>query len=330
MNDKFKESYIAITGAFGFIGSCMVSTLNNNGFYNLILVDDFSKPEKERNLAGKIFIEKVDREIFFNWLDTTNNKLYCIIHLGARTNTRELNYEIHKYFNEEYSKKIWHYCAKNSIKLIYASSAATYGSANGLFLDKHSQLSKLEPLNPYAISKNNFDKWAIEQTESPPSWIGLKFFNVYGPNEFHKNGMASMVYHTYNQIVEKGNVKLFKSYNPHFLDGEQQRDFIYVKDIVKVVVWLLIEEISLNGIFNLGTGEARTFNDLVEITFRIMSATKSIEYIDMPRNLKNYYQYFTKANISKLKSLGYKDSFFSLEKGIEDYVNNYLQKGSYY
>lgn len=330
MEYKLSKELIVITGACGFVGSCMVSKLNRCGFTNLILVDSFGRSDKNRNLKGKKSVHKVDRQLFFKWLEKMKTRPYCIIHLGAKTDTRELNYEIHKHFNEEYSKQIWNYCTENSVKLIYASSAATYGCENDLFSDDHSHILSLKPLNPYAISKNNFDIWAIQQKSTPPTWIGLKFFNVYGPNEYHKNGMASMVYHTYNQIRSNGRVKLFRSSNIHYLNGEQKRDFIYVKDVVKVITWLLSKEIPVNGIFNLGTGEARSFNDLVDISFRSVSANKSVMYVDMPADLENRYQYYTRADMSKLKSLGYKEPFLSLEAGINDYVRNYLNRSKYY
>ncbi|MDF2476423.1 MAG: ADP-glyceromanno-heptose 6-epimerase [Sphingobacterium sp.] len=321
---------IAITGALGFIGSCLVSELNNQGIHDLILVDDFSAIKKEANLCGKKYNKKIEREDFFEWLETTDHLLSCIVHLGAKTNTREFDYNIHKYFNEEYSKKIWKYCCKKNIRLIYASSAATYGDEKNSFSDEHSIISKLKPLNPYAISKNNFDKWTIDQFETPPFWVGLKFFNVYGPNEYHKNGMASMVFHTFNQIKKNGQVQLFKSYKPEFYDGEQIRDFIYVKDIIKVIHWLIETRRDLSGIYNLGTGVGRTFNDLVNIVFRTLSYETSIEYIDMPIDLRKNYQYYTQADMTKFYSIGFEPSFYSLEEGIRDYVGNYLTNSYYY
>ncbi len=324
------EKQIIVTGAAGFIGSCMVQYLNNQGFLNLILVDDFGVEEKRKNWESKIFDSIIERYNLFNWLAEHKPTLSAIIHLGARTDTTEYNYAIHEELNLNYSKEVWEYCSVHQIPLIYASSAATYGDGENGYIDDHSLLDQLKPLNPYGISKNEFDKWAIQQEQYPPNWAGLKFFNVYGPNETHKGRMASVIWHSFNQIKESGFVKLFKSHKVGFKDGEQLRDFIYVKDVVSVIFWMLEKmECSnwnkkLNGIYNLGTGKARSFTDLVNSTFNGLDTAPKIQFINMPVDIRDKYQYFTQAEMDKLKFAGYSQSFYTLEKGVDDYVRNYL------
>ena len=325
---------IIITGAAGFIGSCMVQYLNENGYEKLILVDDFGVEEKRKNWESKIFTDVVERHHLFDWLQTHRPKVDIVIHLGARTDTTEFNYAIHEELNVQYSKDIWHYCSHNMIPLIYASSAATYGSGELGYADDHALIEKLQPLNPYGISKNEFDKWALHESavkhHQPLLWAGLKFFNVYGPNEYHKNRMASVIWHSFNQIKKSGVVKLFRSHKEGFKDGEQLRDFVYVKDLLKVIGWITSSmqsgswEKESNGIYNLGTGKARSFNDLVTATFAGLNLTPNIEFIDMPEDIRDKYQYFTEANMHKLRQAGYTDAFYSLEEGVDDYVRNYL------
>jgi len=326
-----KSSNIVVTGAAGFIGSCLVGFLNENGYENLILVDDFSHEKKEKNLADKKFLKKIEREDFFEFLQTENPKIDFIYHLGARTDTTEFDYSVHEHLNVEYSKKVWNYCSQNNVPLVYASSAATYGSGELGYEDDESIIENLKPLNPYGVSKNEFDKWALKQGKnSPPKWAGLKFFNVYGPNEYHKARMASVIFHSYNQIKENGFVKLFKSHKPEFEDGGQLRDFIYVKDVLKICFWFLEcwqkdPKTFISGIYNVGTGKARTFDDLVKATFSALDKQTKIEYIDMPEDIRDTYQYFTEAKINKIRSAGYSQPFYSLEAGVEDYVRNYLK-----
>jgi ADP-L-glycero-D-manno-heptose 6-epimerase len=234
-----KGSVIVVTGAAGFIGSCMVGYLNEQGFENLILVDEFDEYEKELNLHQKKYLVRVERENFFEWLDKERPDVKFVFHLGARTDTTEFDYTIHQHLNVEYSQSIWSYCTKIAIPLVYASSAATYGSGEFGYSDDHEVIDKLLPLNPYGISKNEFDKWALQQKDTPPFWTGLKFFNVYGPNEYHKARMASMIFHGFHQIKQIGFVKLFKSHKEGFNDGEQLRDFIYVKDVIKMCYWFM-------------------------------------------------------------------------------------------
>jgi len=322
---------IIVTGAAGFIGSCMVQFLNEQGFENLILVDDFGFEEKRKNWESKKFTVIVERNNLFDWLQKHESKIDVVIHLGARTDTTEFDYSIHEELNLEYSKDIWNYCTAYQIPLIYASSAATYGAGEFGYDDNHEVIEHLQPLNPYGISKNEFDKWAIHQLHTPPSWTGLKFFNIYGPNEYHKGRMASVIWHSFNQIKNNGEVKLFKSHRPDFKDGEQLRDFVYVKDLVKVIHWMMVGMVAKqwkaasNGIYNLGTGKARSFYDLAAATFRGMGLEPNVRFIDMPEDIRDKYQYFTEANMDKLHQAGYTDAFYSLEAGITDYVQHYLQ-----
>lgn len=276
--------------------------------------------------------------LFFDWLAENDPGIQLIIHLGARTDTTEFNYQIHEALNVRYSEDIWKYASSKNIPLIYASSAATYGAGEWGYDDDHSFPAKLHPLNPYGVSKNEFDKWALEQKDAQgiQAWTGLKFFNVYGPNEYHKERMASVIWHAVNQIKSKGFVQLFKSHKPDFKDGEQLRDFIYVKDVVEVIGWMAEKMLSgnwdaaLNGLYNLGTGKARSFNDLVTASFHALQQPVNIEYINMPEDIRDTYQYYTEAKMNKLRQAGYTKPMHSLEEGVTDYVTHYLQPLSYW
>jgi ADP-L-glycero-D-manno-heptose 6-epimerase len=320
---------IIVTGAAGFIGSCLIAKLNELNFNYIIAVDDFSNEEKNKNLTGKKIKERVERNDFFQWLDQNNREVEFLFHIGARTDTTEFNKEIFDTLNVNYSKHVWEACVKYQIPLVYASSAATYGLGELGYDDNESEIHLLKPLNPYGDSKNDFDNWALKQEEKPFFWAGLKFFNVYGPNEYHKSRMASVIWHAYRQILSNGSLKLFKSHKPEYQDGEQIRDFIYVKDLVDVCIFLM-EHRKNSGIYNLGTGKARSFNDLGKSTFTALDKPVQINYIDTPLDIRDKYQYFTEANMKKLMDIGYTKPFYTLEEGVKDYVQNYLVKGLYW
>ena len=347
---------IVVTGAAGFIGSCLVSKLNNKGLKEIVLVDDFSHASKSANIEHKSFRDKVERNVFFPWFNAHHKDVDFVFHIGARTDTTEFNMAIFDELNLNYSKSMWNACCEYKIPMVYASSAATYGDGTLGYDDDHVLINKLQPLNPYGVSKNEFDKWVLRQTNTPPAWYGLKFFNVFGPNEYHKGRMASVVFHAFNQVTGRtggqvdgrtggqadrrtggqadrrtggqadGVVKLFRSHNPAYTDGGQLRDFIYVKDVVDVI-WFLMNHKKDSGIYNLGTGKARSFLDLASAVFAALDLTPVIEYIDTPIDIRDKYQYFTEAKMAKLRSIGYEKPFYTLEAGIEEYVQGYLVDG---
>jgi len=319
---------IIVTGAAGFIGSCLVKGLLEKGFTNIIAVDDFSKTEKAGNLEGKSIAEKIERSEFLYWLDRNGHKVKFIFHIGARTDTTEFNMAVFDELNLGYSQKIWDLATLFQIPVVYASSAATYGMGELGYNDDHEIVENLQPLNPYGVSKNEFDKWALKQDATPPFWAGMKFFNVYGPNEYHKGRMASVIFHADRQIKETGKVRLFRSHRPDFEDGKQLRDFVYVKDVVSVLIFMM-ENQPEPGLYNLGTGKARSFVDLALATFAASGKEANIEFIDTPADIRDKYQYFTEANMAKLRQAGYKNDFTSLEEGVKDYVANYLSTGRY-
>ena len=315
---------IVVTGAAGFIGSYLIKALNDRGYNSIIAVDKFGIAVKDQHLLDLTIKEKVDRDLFHDWLSENHEETEFIIHLGARTDTAEFDRELLERLNTEYTKKVWSSCVEHQIPLIYASSAATYGLGELGYDDDESKMDKLKPLNPYGDSKLEFDLWALEQSKKPLFWAGLKFFNVYGPHEEHKSRMASVVYHAFHQITKTGQMKLFRSHNPDYKDGEQMRDFVFVKDVAEVIIWLM-EERRKSGIYNLGSGEARTFLDLVRAVFASMEKEEEISFIDTPEDIRDKYQYFTEARMNKLIESGYPGSFTTLENGVREYVA-YLKK----
>jgi len=314
---------IIITGAAGFIGSCLAARFNEELYYNLGLVDAFGSERKNRNYQQKKFLNVIERDEFPAWLDLQHDSIDIVYHLGARTDTTLKDKAIFDRLNLEYSKEVFTRCAEYGIPLVYASSAATYGNGAQGYEDQESGIPHLHPLNPYGESKQLFDRWVLEQKKFPPRWYGLKFFNVYGPNEYHKGRMASVIFHAFQQIQEHGKVKLFRSHKQGYKDGEQLRDFIYVKDVADVLFHLYLHT-PPSGIYNLGTGQANTFLSLAHAVFSAMGKHPDIEWIDIPADIRNSYQYFTEAKMEKWRSTGYQKPFTSLEAGITDYVQQYL------
>ena len=313
---------IVVTGGAGFIGSCVVRTLNDVGIEDIIIVDNIASTDKWMNIRNKKFLKYVNKVQFLEELPSYD-KVEAIIHMGACSSTTERNFDYLWSNNFEYTKTLWNYCAEKQISFIYASSAATYGDGGNGF-DDMADIDELRPLNGYGYSKQLFDQWVKHQaTVFPKQHVGLKFFNVYGPNEYFKDSMASMVFHGFNQIKSDGEIRLFKSCNTNYKDGEQLRDFVYVKDVCCVIKWML-DNPNVCGLFNVGTGRAQSFRELAEATFEALGLKPNIVYIDMPKHLKEKYQYYTKAEINKLRNVGYNREFFDVKSGVSDYVENYL------
>lgn len=318
---------IIVTGAAGFIGSKLVERLNLEGFNDIVIVDDFSREDKRGNYEGLKFTLKVERESFAEWISENENQVQFIFHLGARTDTTTTDVELFNKLNLDYSKEVWNLCVKYGLALVYASSAATYGDGTFGYSDSHAVVGDLKPLNPYGESKNDFDKWALAQDRKPYFWVGLKFFNVFGPNEGHKNRMASVVLHTFRQVSSTGKMNLFRSHNPDFKDGEQTRDFVFVDDVTKVCFYMMKNRLKTSsGLYNLGSGKGRTFLDLVNATFKSMGLEPHIEFIDTPEDIRDTYQYFTEADLSKLREAGYNEEFTPLEDGIENYISSLIAR----
>ena len=316
---------IIVTGAAGFIGSCLIKKLNQENFNAIVAVDSFQDAVKNKNLEGLRLKEKVEIDQLMSWLDGNNELVEFIFHIGAVTDTSEFDTKLLNRLNTQYTKDLWSRCIKYQIPFVYASSAATYGLGEQGYDDDEQVISKLKPLNPYGQSKQDFDLWALQQREKPFFWTGLKFFNVYGPQEYHKGRMASVIWHAFTQIQKSGKMKLFRSHNPQYKDGEQMRDFIYVKDVVEVCYFLMHHRKN-SGIYNLGSGKARTFLDLTRAVFKALNKPESIDFIDTPVDIRDKYQYFTEAKMDKLKKIGYAKPFHTLEEGTTDYVQNYLMK----
>ncbi|MFM7730239.1 MAG: ADP-glyceromanno-heptose 6-epimerase [Flavobacteriales bacterium] len=327
---------IVVTGASGFIGSCLIARLNADRFFDIVAVDDFNgvsdNQNHERtgvNLQDKQVMAHVDRSSFPAWLRQNQSQVQFVFHIGARTDTTEMSEEIFDRLNLSYTQELWCICAEYAIPFVYASSAATYGSGEFGYKDDHDTIPRLQPLNPYGWSKQHFDVWALQQDTAPFFWAGLKFFNVYGPNEYHKGRMASVIFHAFHQIKQSGRMRLFRSHRPEYTDGGQMRDFVYVKDLVEVCIYLMHHRKNA-GIYNLGSGKARSFSDLAHATFQAMNLPPQIQFIDTPIDIRDKYQYFTEADMQKLQGIGYSKEFYTLEEGVADYVKHYLQTTNYY
>ena len=314
---------IVVTGAAGFIGSYLVGKLNKEGYTDLILVDKMDDPWKDLNILKKKYRKFIDLDDFFKWLIKHSNEVDFIFHLGARTDTVGQEPELYQQLNLIYSQRLWNICSEIQVPLVYASSAATYGNGEEGFSDSHINIRNLRPLNLYGWSKHDFDVWALKQSHNPPFWAGMKFFNVYGPNEYHKGRMASVVLHAYNTIRETGKMELFRSHHKDYKDGEQSRDFVYVDDIVDVMLFFMNNRENC-GIYNVGTGKARSFYDLTQSVFTSLKLKPNISFIDTPVDLRGRYQYFTEAEINKLRKVGYTKPFTELENGVNEYVGKYL------
>lgn len=320
---------ILVTGGAGFIGSALIWALNEQGFHNIVVADHLGLGDKWKNLAKRRIDYVVPKDQLFTWLDESGHPNFdAVFHLGACSATTERDADYLMNNNVLFTKRLWDYCAQRDIPFLYASSAATYGAEENLFSDDHRTLPKLRPINKYGWSKHLFDSWAIKQAQTPPFWYGFKYFNVYGPQEYHKGPQASVVFHAFPQVRDKGSLRLFKSYRTDIGHGEQRRDFVYVKDVVKVMLHFWKEHRKIpSGLYNLGSGEARSFSDLGRAVFAALNKKAKFEWIDMPLSLQNQYQYFTAADLEKLrKSASYHESFFTLEEGISDYVRNYLDQ----
>ena len=317
---------IIVTGAAGFIGSVFVGYLNDAGRDDLVLVDDFATPERDRHLTDKRYATKVQRERLGDYLAGASGRVEAVFHLGANTDTAEVDRDLLARLNLRPSQLLWRFCSAEGIPLVYASSASTYGDGARGYRDRHDVVAELSPLNAYAQSKQDFDRWALRQNERPPFWAGLKFFNVYGPNEDHKGRMASVVYHAFHQISATGRMQLFRSHRPDVADGDQARDFVYVRDVCEVMLWLYRER-PASGLYNVGSGEARTFADLARAVFAALGQPVVIDFVDTPPAIRDSYQYYTRADIGKLRAAGYAAPTTTLEEGVREYVTQFLARG---
>ncbi len=324
-----QKPILVITGAAGFIGSCLLAEYARKNTHHIIAVDDFTIVKKQANFIHTTDTEFIDREVFLEWFSGHASQVDGVLHIGARTNTTEQDLEILDHLNLHYSMRIWDLCTEHQIPMIYASSAATYGNGEHGYVDDHALIPSLKPMNPYGQSKQDFDLWVLAQEKTPPFWAGLKFFNVYGPNEYHKGRMASVVMHTFNQIQATGSMSLFRSHKADVADGYQSRDFVYVKDVVRVIEFLL-EQKPKSAIYNLGSGVANPFIDLARYTFEAMGKEPKISFIDTPIDIRDTYQYYTCANMDKLHEAGYSQAFHSLKEGVFDYVQGYLLEQRYF
>jgi len=319
---------IILTGGGGMIGSMIAWHLNTQmNFDDFVIVDDLINEQQENNFKKRKFIEYIAKDDLEKYLNDKKN-VSAVIHMGAISATTESNFNRLLQSNIRFSQALWHWCAENKVPFIYASSAATYGDGSVGYDDNESELDKLSPLNAYGYSKHFFDRWVqlelSKNQPTPPQWCGLKFFNVYGPNEYHKGRMASVVFHSFNQFKETNQIKLFKSEHPSYADGMQVRDFIYVKDAIKIIIFFLNNN-NFSGLYNAGTGNAETFKALAEaVLINTKGQPNDIKYIEMPNDLKGKYQYYTQATMNKINSIGFNDNFMNLKEGVTDYLESYL------
>jgi ADP-L-glycero-D-manno-heptose 6-epimerase len=321
---------IIVTGANGFIGSCLIADLQDRGLTQLVAVDSVDRETRPEPLRKHKLTAFLHTDQLPDFLERQNPRtIQAVFHLGACSSTTETNMEFLRHNNTNYTALLFQFCTERQIPFIYASSAATYG-AGGDGFDDEKPSESYTPLNPYGWSKLHFDIWALQQTETPPRWAGLKLFNVYGPNEYHKGAMSSVVYKAFEQIRDTGRLRLFRSYNPQYADGLQMRDFVYVKDVTTWMIDIWQAPHFVSGIYNMGFGKARTWLDLAAATFASMNREMQIEWIEMPESVRTQYQYFTEAKMTKLMTQGLKPPSYSLEDGVRDYVQNYLQKADRY
>lgn len=327
---------IIVTGGTGFIGSNLIAGLEEHGVKDIVICDTLGTEDKWRNIAKREVRDVVHPERIFDYLETHKNNIEMIFHMGAISSTTERDVDLIVETNIVLSRRLWKWCGKHQVRMVYASSAATYGDGAQGFNDSQeiNDLAKLKPLNAYGWSKHVFDRRVARVLEGkneplPPQWAGLKFFNVYGPNEYHKDDQMSVVCKLYPQVIAGAAAKLFKSHHKDYEDGGQLRDFVYVKDCVDVMLWLYQNK-DVNGLYNVGTGKARSFKDLAEATFKAAGMSPKINYFDMPESLRAKYQYFTEADMNKLRMAGYKKEFTSLEDGVKDYVQNYMSQEDTY
>jgi ADP-L-glycero-D-manno-heptose 6-epimerase len=320
---------IVVTGGAGFIGSALVAALNKRGIDDILVVDRLGGDQRWKNLVNLRFADYLDKEEFLEMVaeDVLPFSAEAVFHLGACSSTTETDASFLMENNFEYTRQLAQWTTEEGIRFIYASSAATYGDGESGFADDEEKLETLKPLNPYGYSKQLFDLWA-KRNGLLDKIVGLKYFNVFGPNEYHKADMRSFVLKAFEQINTTGKVRLFKSHRSDYRDGEQKRDFLYVKDAVDMTLFFF-DNPDVAGIFNLGAGVARSWNDLAKAVFAAMGKKPNIEYIDMPDSVRNQYQYFTEADITKLRDIGYDKQITSLEESVRDYVQNYLERGIY-
>ncbi len=317
---------IVVTGAAGFIGSALLAELSHLGYGELVAVDDFSSAEKRRNWEHLPLKQQVERSEFVSWLAENGREVQFVFHLGARTKTNEFDEAVLETLNWGFSQSVWNLCVEHSIPLVYASSAATYGDGSQGFGDQPEKLAALQPMNPYGRSKQKFDLWVQDQVKAehcPPYWAGFKFFNVFGPGEYHKGRMASVVFHGFHQALSQGYINLFKSYKDGCADGQQERDFVSIFDVLKVLIQAM-ENRRNSGIYNLGTGQARSFYDLAMAVFQALGREADIRFVDMPEDIRGNYQYFTQADTDRLLKAGYIQVFSTLEEDVARYVQQYL------